>query len=525
MNQTLHIFKKDARRFWIEILLSLAITAAFVFLEGRARLSNEDTQGQTMRALANLLATLVPVSWWVLIARAILAERLVGDTQFWITRPYGWRNLLAAKALFVVVFLYVPFSIALCALLLQAGFTPHAYMGGILFNLLLLTGAIILPLAAIASVTSSFARTTLTMLGIFLGFIILASIIGFAFGTSVTGIGSHVGADTCLALALVIFSTVIGLQYALRRAWISRTMLLTLPLLLVGALYFAGKYDQARVDRDYPLVQGDAPIQLTYSPDPRSYGSTGFQVSAHVMIPVSFHLIESGVGEGYAVMPDAIRGEITAPDGSHWSSDWQGSERYRLLPGDLYFSPRFSIPIDVLTKYQGVPLKVHLSLALTQAQAERTTTLALPPERFSVPGFGVCVPQSGWLPIPGQIMGINCVAALREPPLTYISTRWSDAPCTAANGPEAGALGTAWVGSLDRQPAEFGISSIADVSVNLSNNQNQNGSKQELRYLCAGTPVTFTQFTAVRRMQIRLDIQDFYLPRYSVTGNMITVTE
>jgi hypothetical protein len=282
----------------------------------------------------------------------------------------------------------------------------------------------------------------------------------------------------------------------------------------------------ARVDRVYALVQGGAPIQLTYSPDPRSYGTTGFQASAHVMVPVSFHLAESGVGEGYAVMPDAIRGEITAPDGSHWISDWQGSAGYRLLPGDLYFSPGFSMPLDILRKYQGVPLQVRLWLALTQAQAARTTTLALPTERFSVPGFGVCVPQSGWSPIPGQIMGINCVAALREPQLTYIGTRWSDAPCAAApNGPDAGALGTAWVGSLDRQFAEFGISSIADVSVNLSNNQKQDGSKPELRYLCLGTPVTFTQFTAVRRMQIRLDIKDFFLPRYSVTGNTITITQ
>ena len=152
----------------------------------------------------------------------------------------------------------------------------------------------------------------------------------------------------------------------------------------------------ARVDRVYALVQGGAPIQLSYSPDPRSYGTTGFQASAHVMVPVSFHLAESGVGEGYAVMPDAIRGEITAPDGSHWISDWQGSAGYRLLPGDLYFSPGFSMPLDILRKYQGVPLQVRLWLALTQAQAARTTTLALPTERFSVPGFGsACRSRAG----------------------------------------------------------------------------------------------------------------------------------
>jgi hypothetical protein len=526
MNQTLHILQKDARHFWGEIFLSAAITAAFVVVSAFVRPGIEDAQGQMFKALAALLAMLVPVSWWVLVARAILAERLVGDTQFWITRPYVWTHLLAAKLHFVAAFLYLPFFIAQCLLLMEAGFAPLHFVSGILFNLLLLTGTIILPLAAIATVTSSFARTTLTLLGIFLGFVILVSVAGILFSTNVGGVSSAVGPFTCLALSILAFSTAILLQYSLRRVWTSRLVLLALPVLLFAALFFASKYDQAHLARTYPVSQGSAPIQMTYSPDTKSWETASFPNSRHVLIPIDFHLLESGVAEGFAVMPDAVRGEITAPDGSHWSSDWQASSGYRFLPGESYLSPGFSIPISIYRKYQGMPLRVNLSVAISQAQAGKTTTVALPMQRFSVPDFGVCSPQAGWSPLPGQMMGINCVAALREPQLTYIVTRWSDTPCSATPGaPDSGALGTAWVGSLDREPAQIGISSVKDVPINLSNSQLAQGKGGQLRYLCIGTPVTFTSYTRVNRTQISIDVKDFYLPKISVVGNMISITQ
>ena len=90
--------------------------------------------------LAGLLTVLIPVSWWLLIARVIHAETLVGDRQFWLTRPYEWKKLLGAKALFLAVFLYLPLLIAQCLLLFRAGFHPLSFIPGLLFNLLLITG-------------------------------------------------------------------------------------------------------------------------------------------------------------------------------------------------------------------------------------------------------------------------------------------------------------------------------------------------------------------------------------------------
>jgi len=58
-----------------------------------------------METLPLLLA---PLACWVLAVTLIHEERLIGDEQYWLTRPYTWKDLVAAKALFLVVFVNVP---------------------------------------------------------------------------------------------------------------------------------------------------------------------------------------------------------------------------------------------------------------------------------------------------------------------------------------------------------------------------------------------------------------------------------
>jgi hypothetical protein len=181
----LHIFAKDSRQFWPEILISLALVAAFVWIYPSSWLVGNtlavDVGGDFVKALfeqylGGILKLLIPVSWWLLIARVIHAEALVGDRQFWLTRPYEWKKLLGAKALFLVVFLYLPLLIAQCLLLFTAGFRPLSFIPGLLFNLLLITGILVLPLMAIASVTATFARVTVTLLAGLAGFIAFVAI-------------------------------------------------------------------------------------------------------------------------------------------------------------------------------------------------------------------------------------------------------------------------------------------------------------------------------------------------------------
>jgi len=521
MKQILHIFWKDARRLWGEIFLSLAITACFV--GGTvATLRNGDAPGGSVEVLTLLLAMLVPVGWWILATRVIHAERLVGDTQFWITRPYVWSNLLAAKALFLLAFLYLPFFIAQLVLLAEAGFPPQHYLAGILFNLLLLTGVCVLPLAAIATVTSSFARNTLTLLGILVGFVALAAAVATV-ASRFSGPPSDLDGYLFFTPPVVVCAAAIGLQYWLRRVWVARAVLLALPLLLAATVYPDSWYDQARMDRVYPVTQSGAPVRLSYVPVTGSSGSATSTLK-ELTVPVALDLSETGVAEGDAVIVDAVRADVTAPDGSRWTSQWQALGTAPLGPGEGSVSTQFGMPIEVYNKFRSQPLSVHLVLALTQAHVASATSIPMPMGRFAVPGFGVCALQTGWTPIPGEVTGIRCVAPVTDPPLTFISTRWSSTPCTGVpTAPDAGVLGADWVGSLDPWPGQINLSAALDMHVNLSNNQLENGTKDR-RALCPGTPITFTQYSRVGRTQTSVDVQGFYLPKVVVAGHMITYT-
>ena len=121
MKQMLHIFRKDVRHLWREIAASLALLVAFAWLDIR---SWSQPYGEGMATgvsallgaemLPGLVNLLLPLSWIFLIVRVIQGESLVGDRQFWVTRPYDWKQLLAAKTLFVLTFVNFPLLLTGC---------------------------------------------------------------------------------------------------------------------------------------------------------------------------------------------------------------------------------------------------------------------------------------------------------------------------------------------------------------------------------------------------------------------------
>ena len=240
MKQILHIFAKDSRRFWAEILISLALVAAMVRIYPSRWL--EPVWAHTgfgflafaggLQTLASFMNILIPLSWWLLITRVIHDERLVGDNQFWLTRPYEWKKLLAAKVLFIAAFIYLPLVIGQWVLLLEAGLDPMHSIPGLVYSLLLITGILILPLIALATVTKNFARMSLALFGV------VIYVIGIAWLCSLVqsaSIASPFG-DRLQVVLLLLFCTVAAvLQYARRMVWLSRGLLIAL-LVLIAAI-------------------------------------------------------------------------------------------------------------------------------------------------------------------------------------------------------------------------------------------------------------------------------------------------
>ena len=104
MFQATHILRKDVRYLWPEICFFSLLTALFGWKE-------------ELWASALLLITACYI-----IAKLILAEPIPGDTQFWITRPYDPKSLLAAKLSFIALFLNVPLISARVVILFRHGY-------------------------------------------------------------------------------------------------------------------------------------------------------------------------------------------------------------------------------------------------------------------------------------------------------------------------------------------------------------------------------------------------------------------
>src|SRR5580658_2594449 len=119
MGQILHIFEKDFRRLWPYIAGVLVMVAGAAALDVAPNPGSFGAtgQGQGAAAVSTLLAIFLPVGFAFLVAMAIFEEALPGDRQFWLTRPYHWPELLAAKVVFAVMVINVPLFISDCAIL------------------------------------------------------------------------------------------------------------------------------------------------------------------------------------------------------------------------------------------------------------------------------------------------------------------------------------------------------------------------------------------------------------------------
>lgn len=522
MKQILAIFSKDSRRFWPEIAVSLAITAAFVLdYPTQWRVNNLFlgtvsysfhglfTSGAASGFLAGCLIVLVPVSWWILIARLVHGERLVGHTQFWLTRPYDWRRFLVAKLLFLAAFLYLPFLAAQMALLAQAGFDPFAYIPGLLYNLVSVTGILVLPLLALSVVTSGFGRMTLVLLGLILFILATSALLSLRPGDVIGGIPSPVAGNLASLVLVVGAAAAVLVQYARRRlrtAWLAIAGI-AVALILLNLI----DPDQSLLGRSYAADHDPPPIQFVYAAEglrqPLTNGTTDKR-EYEIVIPIR----ASGVAQNAAAAPVALKVFMDGPGGQHWESPWQGALIDRFLPGSTDSAARFRMRRSVYDQLKSSPLTVRLAFAVDKAVLVNYTTVPLPLTSFSIADLGICAPQVLWFENPPEIRAINCRSAMHRPDLTFVTAHWTEGRCPSDSTNSPFIIGTAWLGSLDPDPADFGITSVWNSPLNLSNEWFYQHPLMHPRQLCPGSPITFARFRRTGKSQVTLTIPNFRLP-------------
>jgi hypothetical protein len=448
----------------------------------------------------------------VVITRLVQSESLVGDRQWWITKPYEWGHLLSAKLLFLCAFLIVPMAVAKATMLAEGGFAPSAYLPGLAWSLVLLAVYFFVPLLAIAAVTSTFPRATLATLGVFAVMLVLVIVAGL-----VSLGGFSVGWTARVGEAIVLCGCVaaIGVQYARRRTWMSRLLLAGAASLIFGVMAASG--NSALVTMTYP--RGNAPLKLTLLGGTHTF--TWSQAAGMGRVGVSVLVQPSGIAAGTVVSLNAVKVTAEAADGRRWTSNWEQLWGVRYGPdSDPLTIPALPLQVD-RTFYEAEqrnPVTLHLRFAATTLRADQPVQIAMPATDFAVLGFGRCAPVDS--DYPGVFVNLGCRNALRQPGMTRIQVQWSEGPCNAVGSGSANLIrGEGWAGETESEPATVDINAVEEVNLSLSNSgfSSSNTGPTVHRHLCPGVPITFTAYTVVARTEYDVTFTNYRMPEMQPT--------
>ena len=503
MDQILHVFRKDIRRHWREIVLSIAILTAIAWSEPSQWMPPRSPETALRMLLHQWLTPMVAIGWLFLIVRVVHGESLVGDRQFWVTRPYRWKKLLTAKAMFIAVFINLPLLVVQMSLLWKGGFAPARYLRGLLWMQCLWLMLLILPMTTLSAVTSGLGQTVLVLLGV------LLSLIGLAALSSATpDIGLPLAQripewfpPTILLGACVV---VILWQYGWRRTQHSRLLLaVAAGIVLVTMTVTPHRSFDAHA---YPQISSgqQLPVQLTFDPA-KSTAVRGAQIEKN-KVYVQVPLLVSGTERGSVVVIDGMIVEIETSDGLHWNSGWFRSSLL-LLPAQTHADALLAVDKVFFDQVKSRSAKIHISFALTAFQSQETRRVTLGGGEFTTPG-------NAWCSLYPEISGLQCRSPLVTPFL-LVTTLSEESTCplqenekTATPGTIFSALNWNWGAAR----AQFGISPVETFSLQFSQGWRTN--EESRARLCPGTPLVFGLQKESQRSRSELSIDGIRLIDY-----------
>lgn len=407
MTQVLHIFRKDVRCLRWELAVVAALTVAFVWSHVVADTDRRQVLSTSMGAY--LISGLLVIGWWFLITQLVHDEALVGHRQFWITRPYSWRQLLSAKVLFILVCINAPLLVAQMVILSAGGYPPLAGFPKLLWMQFAVTIVLLVPAFALATVTRNLGQFVPAALGVFLCWYIL---VGLRRNSELSD-AEWAHQTAAMAVACAGIMLVVHCQYAKRRTEAS-VIVCVCTLLLGGALYIHLPYERLPIALRYA-----AQFWMFGPPEPAVSIVLAQPLAAREGPDASTVVIEppftlTDIPTGATATPALINVDIATPSSVHWSSGW-----VPLGCADLSFSGVLLVapechwqPLvfkrDVYRRIAAAKATLRASLYLS---VRNKTTVPLPPGRATrVPGDAFCAVSDA-----GNQYAVFCSSPFRPP--------------------------------------------------------------------------------------------------------------
>jgi hypothetical protein len=364
MKQALHIFNKDVRYLWQEILIVLALAAMFAYVETRNRIGDSPF---------GLL--LIPASCW-LIARLIQAETLAGDKQYWVTRPYSWKSLLGAKLLFIATFVNLPILLLQLVIVIAGGFPLWGRLPGLLWTQVLFWFCMALPIAALSSTIAGIVPLILTI------FVLLVATAGplfvLPFGFDM---GTVLGPLEWVKDAVFVIAAAAVATFVLRAQYKTRATLFSRIFLAAGAAVAVAVYMYLPFPLAFAVQSGISQQQfdgssLRIGVDPTAlFRERRFRDSPADQMFMQVSISVAGVPAGIDVRADAVRLDFQWPDGRVWKSNSRemiGIQK-RAVEGNVYDGlMSFSRALSDAEKNQPVTMQGSVYLTLFGNARSRT---------------------------------------------------------------------------------------------------------------------------------------------------------
>ena len=516
MNQGWNIFRKDFRHHWREIAAYLAILVAFTWFEVRDWTQPASAVAFGAAAsiffasqfLSSLVVALVPISWIFLIVRVVQGESLVGDRQFWVTRPYDWRKLLAAKALFVLAFINLPLFVVDVLLLARAGFHPTSYLSGLLGMQVMLIFVVFLATAALATVTATIPQLLLAALLAGLFAICLSALASIIPNASFSSRGDSFSA----VLFIVTSMAVILLQYSRRRTAISRWLIVGLGA-LITLIMIATPY-RWLIARDYPLSKGELPIHLTLLPAKTTESSS--VVPNERSVPIHLPLSLSGLPNDSFLQLDGIVVTLTNAAGFRWDSGWlpQGP---MLFPDQKTVDINFALKPSIFDQMKSGSISAHLMLAFTLYSDKDQRQFVVPSGRFTLPELGWCSSETQYW----RGRELRCLVPPGKPTFLLITSEMAASTCPLRKEEPPVPPGKVARRSIGGGGFAPGISPIHVVDIYLMN-WDSALNRDTSPGICPGTPLTLSRPEAASRQRLELQFDNLSLDAYRA-GPPVTV--
>ena len=478
MKQVRLVFWKDVRHLWRHLCVYAALLAAYAWVTPQTWPGGAPSSFLGM--FATLLKILLMASQFVLITSAVHGDRLVGEQQFWITRPYHWRSLLGAKFVFVLACVALPYVLMQWWLLHVAGLNPFAAKAGMTSSLLRFALVPCLLSMLIASVTDSLAAAFTFLAGLLVAW---AGLLQFILSGTELRMSPPYEFSVFGAAFGVLLLGILSYQFARRRTTHSR---IAIAATLALFLLFIFGYDKQgfgapvkELIRSQYEVSSNGSLRMVFGPGPVPYEESGKDLQyLRNFVEVKLPIRLVGLPADAKIQSPNVSVALAA-NGVRYATPWVNASVSENAIG-------FPLPKEIFDRVSATPVALHLELIGEEMHPVLTQRVAVA-GRFRGPNDADCSLVDG---------AAACRYAYQEMVPTHVEAPAQSASC---EGQRRGEPAGTW---LLLMPPGARVDPVLNESLHLQGR------------VCAGEALVFTEYGAARRFRLALNVSGVKLREY-----------